>query len=131
MVFIENIPQNKNNIEVIVPIKGEPSVLYFTKNKNEGSYIIVTEINFIMTETIHKTDNILCKYNNLWWGKENKTEKILFLAIGNKVHARFSIIQFPSLVIIWPLYSPKNAYDNIPTHQIIYKNKNITSPIVE
>lgn len=65
MVFKENIPQNKNNIEAIVPIKGEPPVLYFTKNKKEGSYIIVTEINFIITETIHKIDNILCKYNSL------------------------------------------------------------------
>ena len=113
-------PQSINNRDAIVPIKGDPPVDGFIIFiKNTGSYKIITVTNLIITEITHNTANILCKYEIFSCEILNNIVHILFLIIGNKIDAKFKVIQFPSLIIICPLLSPKKEYINILIHHVI------------
>ena len=58
-------------------------------------------------------DNIICIYVSLSCEILNKITNILFLNIGNKIDAKFKVIQLPNLIIISPLFVPKKEYISV------------------
>ena len=67
---------------------------------------------------MHNIDSIICMDDILPREILNKITSILFLSIGNKIDAKFNVIQFPNLIIISPLFVPKKEYISVSVHNI-------------